>query len=88
MSTELGSRSEIRSLRKLNRINYKMMGDGEAQNQQVADSKSDELGESPDFDTQCASGISTGSGTSGSHSIHKIRSSTISTGTKIRQKSW
>ena len=64
MSTELGSRSDIRSLRKLNRVNYKKMSDGEAQNQQVADSKSDELGESPDVDTQGASGFSTGSGSS------------------------
>ena len=64
MSTELGSRSDIRSLRRLNRINYKKMSDGEAQNQQVADSKSDELGESPDVDTQGASGFSTGSGSS------------------------
>ena len=72
MNSELSSRSNIRSLRHIQKIDYKKMSDGEAQSQQDVDKKtvstvdkSDEQSvESPDDILLGASGTSTMSGSS------------------------
>ena len=72
MNSELSSRSNIRSLRHIQKIDYKKMSDGEAQSQQDVDKKtvltvdkSDEQSvESPDDVLLGASGTSTMSGSS------------------------
>ena len=72
MNCELSSRSNIRSLRHIQKIDYKKMSDGEAQSQQDVDKKtvltvdkSDEQSvESPDDILLGASGTSTMSGSS------------------------
>lgn len=63
MDSELGSRSDIRSLRKLVKIDYKKMSDGEAQNklevdQKVGDQVETDLREAPNQTLMGASGTS------------------------------
>ena len=67
MNSELSSRSNIRSLRHIQKIEYKKMRDGEAQSQQDVDKKTvdksdDQLVESPNDVLLCASGTSAMSG--------------------------
>ena len=69
MNSELSSRSNIRSLRHIQKIDYKKMSDGEAQSQQDVDKKTvdksdDRLVESPDDVLLGASGTSSMSGSS------------------------
>lgn len=63
MDSELGSRSDIRSLRKLVKMDYKKMSDGEAQNklevdQEIGDQVETDLRESPNQTLLGASGTS------------------------------